>query len=98
LIYEVPDFNSTQYEGLTDTLQNGTCLFIGAGVSKLAGYKTWDELRTEMVEYFWTEKDKMPFFKREKFDRSFCENLKKHENIIEAFDYQREVSKVSHVI
>src|SRR3989304_1781774 len=81
LIYEIPDFNSSQYEGLIDILQNGTCLFIGAGVSKLAGYKTWDELRTEMVEYFWKGKDKRPF------DLSFCEKLKKHGDIIEVFDY-----------
>lgn len=93
LAYEIPDFNSSQYEGLIDTLQKGTCLFIGAGVSKLAGFKTWDELRTKMVEYYWTEKDKIPFFKREKFDRSFCENLKKHENIIEAFDYLYNIDK-----
>lgn len=81
LIYEMPDFDSSQYEGLIDTLQNGTCLFIGAGVSKLAGYKTWDELRTEMVEYFWKEKDKRLF------DLSFRENLKKHGDIIEVFNY-----------
>ena len=87
LTYETSDFNSSQYEDLVGTLEKGTCLFMGAGVSKLAGYKTWDELRKEMVEYFWKEKDKRPFSEREKFDLSLCENLKKHGDIIEVFDY-----------
>ena len=46
-----------------------------------------------MIEYFWRGKDKIPFSEREKFDRSFCENLKKHENIIEAFGYLYKIDK-----
>ena len=53
----LPDFNNPKYENLILSLQKGTCIFTGAGISKLGGYKLWDELRDEMVDYFWKNKE-----------------------------------------
>ena len=83
----IPDFSLPEYENLILSLQKGTCIFVGAGISKLGGYKLWDELKNEMVDYFWRNKGKLPFNKRSDLDLSLCENLKKHEDIIETFDY-----------
>ncbi len=83
----VPDFNIPKYENLILSLQKGTCIFIGAGISKLGGYKLWDELKDEMVDYFWKNKGKLTFKKRRDLDLSLCENLKQHKDIIETFDY-----------
>ena len=83
LIHAIPNFNSPEYENLIGTLQNGTCIFIGAGVSKLAGYKLWDELKNKLVDYFWEKRKEMPG----ELDYSLCNNLKIHEAIIETFDY-----------
>jgi len=81
------DFNPKQHENLISTLLNGTCIFIGAGVSKLAGYPLWKELKARMVDYFWSHKDKIPLDKRNNLDLSMCESLKNHDNNIEIFDY-----------
>lgn len=83
----IPHFNLPKHENLILSLQKGTCIFTGAGISKLAGYKLWEELKNEMVDYFWRNKAKLPFEKRRKLDVSFCENLKTHWHIIETFDY-----------
>ena len=83
----IPDFSVPKYENLVLSLQKGTCIFTGAGISKLGGYKLWDELKNEMVDYFWMNKGKLPFKKRRDLDLSLCENLKKHGDIIEPFDY-----------
>jgi len=86
------DFNLKQHKNLILTLLNGTCIFIGAGVSKLAGYPLWEELKTRMVDYFWLRKDKIPLDKRNNLDLSMCESLKNHNNI-ETFDYLYSVEK-----
>ena len=83
----IPDFSLPKYENLILSLQKGTCIFTGAGISKLGGYKLWDELKNEMVDYFWRNKGKLPSKKRSNLDLSLCENLKKHGDIIETFDY-----------
>ncbi|MBI2487445.1 MAG: hypothetical protein HYW01_10915 [Deltaproteobacteria bacterium] len=62
-ITEIPDFNSSEYEDLIDNLLNGACIFFGAGVSKLAGYKLWRELANELVERFWEKRKKFIFLK-----------------------------------
>ena len=77
----IPDFSVPKYENLVLSLQKGTCIFTGAGISKLGGYKLWDELKNEMVDYFWMNKGKLPFKKRRDLDLSLCENLKKHGDI-----------------
>ncbi len=83
----MPDFNDEKYRELLYALSKGLCIFYGAGVSKLAGYKTWEELRKEMISYFWKNKDALPNEKKKKFDRTILDNLSKHPKIIETFDY-----------
>lgn len=84
---DVPNFDASQYENLILSLLQGTCIFIGAGVSKLAGYKLWAELKNAMIDYFWSKRDGLPFQNRSNFDYSMCESLKNHKDIIETFDY-----------
>lgn len=90
---ELPDFNVPKYEDLILSLREGTCIFIGAGISKLAGYKLWDELRKEMIDYLWTRRNSLSFDQEMCLDLSMCEELKKHEDIIEAFDYLYKIDK-----
>lgn len=86
---EIPDFSTYQYENLISSLLNGACIFFGAGISKFAGYKLWDELRNALVDYFWSKRDTLPshYLRSHNFDYSMCENLKNHKNTIESFDY-----------
>jgi hypothetical protein len=92
---EIPDFSASQYENLISSLLNGACIFFGAGISKFAGYKLWDELRNALVDYFWEKKDTLPsrYLRNQNFDHSMCENLKKCDSIIEAFDYLYRINK-----
>ncbi len=82
----IPNFYLPVYEHLINVLRKGACIFFGAGVSKIAGYKLWEELKVKMVEHFWANRDRLGGEKKRKFDYSFCQNLKQHEHIIEAFD------------
>ena len=84
---EIPDFYSQQYENLINALMEGTCIFIGAGASNLAGYKLWNALKTEIIDYYWNNRDKIYFNKNTKFDLSFCESLKEYTDPVEVFDY-----------
>jgi len=84
---EIPNFDSPIYEHLINVLRKGACIFFGAGISKIAGYKLWEELKIKMVDHFWANKDRLGREKKRKFDYSFCQNLKQHERIIETFDY-----------
>ena len=92
---EIPDFSTSQYEKLISSLLNGACIFFGAGISKFAGYKLWDELRNALVDYFWSKRDTLPshYLRSHNFDYSMCENLKNHKNIIESFDYLCDMDK-----
>lgn len=83
----IPDFNLPQYETLLYSLSEGTCIFFGAGVSKLAGYKLWNEVRDSMIEFFWNNRIAISKRSGSPLDRSFCEYFKKHEDIVEAFDF-----------
>jgi hypothetical protein len=85
-ISEIPDFNNAEYEDLIEKLLRGTFIFFGAGVSKLAGFKLWRELSNELVERFWKRKREIRIPKLG-FDYSFKENLKKHDNELEIFEY-----------
>lgn len=91
---EIPDFSTSQYEKLISSLLNGACIFFGAGISKFAGYKLWDELRNALVDYFWDKRDTLPsrYLRNQNFDYSICENLKK-DSLIEAFDYLYRINK-----
>ena len=92
---EIPDFSTSQYENLISSLLNGACIFFGAGISKFAGYKLWNELRNMLVDYFWHQRDNLPShaLKNNNLDYSMCENLKNHENIIESLDYLYKIDK-----
>lgn len=92
---EIPDFSNSQYENLILSMLNGTCIFVGAGISKLAGYKLWNELRDSLVNYFWDRRDTLSYLcsKNGILDYSRCQSLKNHENIIEAFDYLHSIDK-----
>lgn len=83
----MPRFNEQKYEDLVLSLVTGTCIFYGAGVSKLAGYKLWNELRGEMITFFWENRSQIPENKRKKVDLSRCDYLRKHGDLIEAFGY-----------
>lgn len=89
---EIPNFNDPKYEKLLQSICHGTCIFIGAGVSNVAGYRLWDELREAMVKYFWSNKDRIPQDWRVKFDLSFCDSLKKHD-ILDSFELLSIVSR-----
>lgn len=54
------NFDDPRYEGLITALINGTCIFIGAGVSKLGGYKLWNELAESMIGQYWDRRDEIP--------------------------------------
>ncbi len=84
---DIPDFGSKEYENLLNVLRKGTCVFFGAGVSKLAGYCLWEELKVRIVDYFWDNKNKLLGANRTLFDLSLSKNLKNHTDTIEAFDY-----------
>lgn len=83
---KIPNFYLPVYEHLINVLRKGACIFFGAGISKIAGYKLWEELKVKMVDHFWANRDRLGGEKKRKFDYSFCQNLKRHEHIIEAFD------------
>ncbi len=89
---EIPNFNDLRYENLLQSMCRGTCIFIGAGVSNIAGYRLWDELREAMVKYFWSNKERIPQDWRVKFDLSFCDSLKKHD-ILDSFELLSIVSR-----
>lgn len=82
----IPDFTKPKYHNLVDTIKNGTCVFFGAGVSKLAGYRLWDELKYEMINYFWENRKRIISQRKLELDFSLVQNLKKHPDIIEVFD------------
>ena len=83
----IPDFTEAKYQELVDILQNGTCIFFGAGISKLAGYKLWIELKNNMVDFYWNNRGDLSFDHKLQFDFSVTQNMKEHTDIIEAFDY-----------
>jgi len=58
-IPEIPDFGSPEYEDLISRLLEGMCIFMGAGISKLAGYKLWNELADEILRKFSNHKSKI---------------------------------------
>lgn len=85
-IPEIPDFGRPEYEELIGGLQNGMCIFVGAGVSKLAGYRLWKELAKDLVEEFW---------KKETIIHSEMESLNKSadEEPIKVIDFLFSVNK-----
>lgn len=83
---KIPNFYSPVYEHLFNVLRKGACIFFGAGISKIAGYSLWEELKVKMVDYFWANRNLLEGENERIFDYSFCQNLKRHEHIIETFD------------
>lgn len=50
---DTPNFRTAKYKPLIDALRSGCCIFVGAGISRLAGYPLWKELSDRLVaEYF----------------------------------------------
>ena len=58
-IPRIPDFSNPVYQNLINDIEKGTCIFLGAGVSKLAGYKLWRELCDDIIETFWKQRKKL---------------------------------------
>jgi len=56
---KIPNFRSPDFQSLINKLIKGTCIFLGAGVSKLAGYKLWSEICESMVLLFWESRSKL---------------------------------------
>ena len=46
-----------------------------------------------MVDYFWKCRTELPSEKKSDFSFIMCENLKKHDNIVETFDYLYSIDK-----
>ncbi len=84
---QLPDFVSPEFTDLVQSLKSGMCLFVGAGVSKLAEYKLWDELAKEMIKHFWQNRSSNE--KLQKMDLSIRLLLENHAsgNIIHVMDY-----------
>lgn len=78
MIAKIPDFSDPRYMNLVEGLSKGGIIFLGAGVSKLAGYKLWDELAMSLAEIFFREK---------LISYSMNENLKKHDEPLKVMDY-----------
>jgi hypothetical protein len=88
---KIPDFNSAEYDDLIDNLTDGACVFFGAGVSKLSGYKLWSELKKEMIKRFWKKsKEKML---TDKFDYSLMKYLVSFEDEIQVMSYLYNIDK-----
>ena len=87
-VSKIPDFGSSEYHSLVDNLIKGTCIFLGAGVSKLAGYRLWTELCDGIIDAFWEERHKLRNVNKD-FTYSTKESLKnkKQENPIQVLDY-----------
>lgn len=83
---EMPDFNSAEYEDLIGNLSSGACVFFGAGVSKLSGYKLWSELKTEMIKRFWKRRKELEGVPNN-FSYSLMEYLTRLEDEIEVMSY-----------
>ena len=79
-----PDFTKPEFRELTDALKTGTYIFLGAGISRLAGYPLWKELSDKMVEKFWERREQ---FKSQDFKYSHKEWLLKEINSIDVMDY-----------
>lgn len=84
MLYTEIDFTDPTFEELIHSLNNGTYIFLGAGISKLAGYKLWNELKEKVVDYFWKNRERI---KKKDFDKSICDSLKDHSNNVRSFDY-----------
>lgn len=52
-------------------LKNGCCIFIGAGIPKLIGFPTWQEMARQMLKYTWKNRASFaikPFTSNEKIE------------------------------
>lgn len=49
---DIPDFTQMKYREMLEALQRGTWVFLGAGVSALAGYPYWQELVVNICDKF----------------------------------------------
>lgn len=86
---DLPNFNDLQYRELIDSLKAGTYIFLGAGISKLAGYPLWKELSDKMVNKYWNNRDS---FENQDFKYSHREWLLKETNSIDVMDYLNAIS------
>jgi len=80
------NFDEPKYEELLSVLINGTCIFIGAGISKLGGYKLWNELSENMVAEYWKRRNDIADSEN-RFNFSIKTYLSLNSNPIEAMDY-----------
>lgn len=47
---------SDKWQRLIPLIRNGCCIFVGAGIPKLIGFPTWEEMVKQMLEYTWESK------------------------------------------
>ena len=84
----IPNFTEPEYEDFINKVINGCCIFLGAGFSKLVGFKLWDELADELVEIFWEKKQKSKIENNKlQFTYSIKENMKRRNDKIIVLDY-----------
>lgn len=88
---EIPDFNSAEYDDLIDNLNDGACVFFGAGLSKLSGYKLWSELKKKMINRFWKRRKENRL--TDKINYSLIRYLISFEDEIEVMTYLYNVDK-----
>jgi len=91
-IPEIPNFGAFEYEDLIGSLVDGACIFYGAGVSRLAGYKLWKELAREIVQRFWMRQKKERLFDPELLTYSLKEYLQKGADEIEIINYMHSIN------
>ncbi len=93
MIYKnnIPQFNPYEHQEIISALVNGTCIFLGAGVSKLAGYPLWYELKNSLIMEFWNQREQIEDWKV-RFNFNIKEALEKKDNI-ESISYLYNISK-----
>lgn len=78
---------------LLELLKRGCCIFIGAGIPRLIGFPTWEEMVREMLNYTWKMKEAFiikPFTISEKKE---LEDMMKQEKFIHVLTFCKDTFK-----
>lgn len=87
------DFKDSTYRQFFDDITKETFVFLGAGFSKQMGYKLWNELVYDIIDFFWSEKLKGCVKNGTKLTWSMKEELKRLGNKLYVMDYLRRLDK-----
>jgi len=81
------DFKDPKYKRFIDDMRTQIFIFLGAGFSKQIGYKLWDELIYDVIDFFWNEKIEGRLKNNDKLTWSMKEALKRLDNKLYVMDY-----------